>query len=45
MKKYTGILERRFREHQALAKKFPPRQGGALDPEQLKTLKSLGYIG
>jgi arylsulfatase A-like enzyme len=43
-KKYTGILERIFREHQALAKKFPRGKGGAMDSEQLKTLESLGYI-
>ncbi len=45
VKKYTGLLERRFREHRALAKKFKPRAAGALDPRQLETLKSLGYIG
>jgi arylsulfatase A-like enzyme len=43
-KKYTGILERTFREHQALAKEFPRGKGGAMDSEQLKTLQSLGYI-
>lgn len=43
-KKYTGMLERTFREHQALAKKFPRGKGGAMDSEQLKTLRSLGYI-
>lgn len=45
VKKYTALLERRFREHRALGKKFKPREGGALDPRQLETLKSLGYIG
>jgi len=45
VKKYTGLLERRFREHRALAKRFKPRAAGALDPRQLETLKSLGYIG
>jgi arylsulfatase A-like enzyme len=45
VKKYTAILERTFREHQALAKKFPrEKEGGALGSEQLQTLKSLGYI-
>ena len=43
-KKYTGILERKLREHQALAKKFPRGKAGAMDSEQLKTLQSLGYI-
>lgn len=45
VKKYTAVLERRFREHRALSKQFKPRAGGALDPRQLETLKSLGYIG
>jgi arylsulfatase A-like enzyme len=45
VKRYTAVLERRFREHRALAKRFKPRPGGALDPRQLETLKSLGYIG
>jgi hypothetical protein len=45
VKKYKGILEKTFREHQALAKKFPrAKEGGALGSEQLKTLKSLGYL-
>ena len=45
VKKYTAILERTFREHQALAKRFPrQKEGGALGSEQLQTLKSLGYI-
>jgi arylsulfatase A-like enzyme len=43
-KKYASLLERTFREHQALAKKFPRGGQGALDSEQLKTLESLGYI-
>lgn len=43
-KEYTGRLERIFREHQALAKRFPRGKGGAMDSEQLKTLRSLGYI-
>jgi arylsulfatase A-like enzyme len=43
-KKYTGLLQRKFREHQALAKEFPRGKGGAMDSEQLKTLQSLGYI-
>ena len=43
-KKYRGDLERIFREHQALAKQFPKGKGGAMDSEQLKTLRSLGYI-
>jgi len=45
VQKYTGLLERQFREYRTLAKKFKPRTAGALDPRQLETLKSLGYIG
>lgn len=45
VKKYTAILERTFREHQALAKTFPKgKEGEALGSEQLQTLRSLGYI-
>lgn len=43
-KKYRGDLERIFREHQALAKRFPKGKGDAMGSEQLKTLRSLGYI-
>lgn len=43
-KKYRGDLERIFREHQRLAKEFPRGKGEAMDSEQLKTLRSLGYI-
>lgn len=45
VEKYRGLLERKFREHRALAKKLKPRPAGALDPRQLETLKSLGYLG
>lgn len=45
VKKYTALLERTYREHQALAKKFPrEKEGGSLGSEQLKALESLGYI-
>lgn len=44
VKKYTGILERQFREHRALAKRFAQRGEGTLNPGQLEMLKSLGYI-
>jgi arylsulfatase A-like enzyme len=43
-KRYTDLLERRFREHRALAKQFPRGAEGALGSSQLETLKSLGYI-
>ncbi len=44
VKHYTGLLEREFREHRALAKQYPRSGEGALDTHQLDTLKSLGYI-
>jgi arylsulfatase A-like enzyme len=40
----TARLERIFREHRALAKRYPRGNAGALGPGQLETLKSLGYI-
>lgn len=43
-RRYTDLLERRFREHRALAKQFPRGAEGALGSSQLETLKSLGYI-
>lgn len=43
-KRYREILERRLREHRALAKKFTRSGEGALGAEQLRTLKALGYI-
>jgi hypothetical protein len=44
VKLYTGLLEREFRAHRALAKQYPRSGEGALDSRQLDTLKSLGYI-
>ena len=43
-RRYTDLLERRFREHRALARQFPRAGEGALGSSQLETLKSLGYI-
>ncbi|MEE8146759.1 MAG: hypothetical protein V3T24_04085, partial [Longimicrobiales bacterium] len=41
---YTGFLEAQWEAHQALAQRFT--QGGEvqLTPQQLETLRSLGYI-
>jgi arylsulfatase A-like enzyme len=42
--KYTRLLEERWRSHQALGEQFTRSGGALLTPEQLRTLKSLGYI-
>lgn len=44
VKKYTQFLEKRWKEHQALAINFSQTQKGALNKEQIETLRSLGYI-
>lgn len=44
VKKYTTFLEAQFAAHQELAKKFTRSKDSALSPEQLRTLRSLGYI-
>jgi choline-sulfatase len=44
VKRYTGELERIFREHRALAKQYPRGGAGALGSEQVEGLKALGYI-
>jgi hypothetical protein len=41
---YTGFLEEQWEAHQALATRFTPGGEVALTPEQLETLRSLGYI-
>jgi arylsulfatase A-like enzyme len=41
---YTGFLEAQFEAHQALAQQFTRSEDSPLTPEQLKTLRSLGYI-
>lgn len=43
-KEYQQRLERQFREHLALAKRFTQSKEGTLSSEQLEVLKSLGYI-
>jgi arylsulfatase A-like enzyme len=44
VEKYTEFLEKQFEAHQALAKHFTRGADSALTPEQLRTLRSLGYI-
>ena len=44
VEKYTAFLEAQFEAHQALAKLFTPSESVALTPEQLETLRALGYI-
>ena len=44
VQKYTEFLEAQFEAHQALAKQFTRSAGSPLTPEQLRTLRSLGYI-
>ena len=44
MKKYTEFLEAQFEAHQALAQRFTRSEDPPLTPEQLRTLRSLGYI-
>jgi arylsulfatase A-like enzyme len=44
VKKYTEFLEAQWEAHQALAQRFTPGAEVALTPEQLRTLRALGYI-
>ncbi len=45
VEKYTEFLEAQFEAHQALAQRFTrSRQDSPLTPEQLETLRSLGYV-
>jgi arylsulfatase A-like enzyme len=44
VEKYTEFLEAQFEAHQALALRFTAGGEVALTPEQLETLRSLGYI-
>jgi arylsulfatase A-like enzyme len=41
---YTAFLEKQWEAHQALAKHFTQEGEVVLTPEQLETLRSLGYI-
>ncbi len=44
VRKYTAFLEEQFEAHLALAQYFTPSGEVELTPEQLRTLRSLGYI-
>jgi len=44
VEKYSRMLDRIWKEHQALAKKFTKVGNAALAPEQIETLRSLGYL-
>jgi len=44
VKKYTAFLEERWKAHQELAKVFSRSGKEPFTPEQLQTLRSLGYI-
>jgi len=44
VEKYTAFLEEQFEAHQALAQQFTRGEDSPLTPEQLETLRSLGYI-
>jgi arylsulfatase A-like enzyme len=42
--KYTAFLEAQWEAHQALGQRFTPGEPAELTPEQLETLRALGYI-
>jgi arylsulfatase A-like enzyme len=44
VRKYTAFLEEQFEAHLALAQFFTPSGGVELTPEQLRGLRTLGYI-
>ncbi len=44
VEKYTAFLEEQFEAHLALSQFFTPSGEVELTPEQLRTLRSLGYI-
>jgi arylsulfatase A-like enzyme len=44
LEKYTKFLEAQWEAHQALAQHFTRAKDSPLTPEQLETLRSLGYI-
>jgi arylsulfatase A-like enzyme len=44
VKQYTDFLEAQFEAHQSLAQQFTRSEDSPLNPEQLRTLRSLGYI-
>ncbi len=44
VEQYTTFLEAQWEAHQAMAQLFTPSESVALTPEQLRTLRALGYI-
>ena len=44
VQKYTAFLEEQFEAHLALSQYFTPSGAVELTPEQLRTLRTLGYI-
>lgn len=44
VEKYTAVLETQWAAHQALAQRSTPGEASPLTAEQLRTLRSLGYI-
>lgn len=44
VRKYSEFLEAKLKEHQLLAKKFSRAANVPLNPEQIETLRTLGYI-
>jgi hypothetical protein len=44
VEKYTEFLEAQWEAHKALAQHFTRSEDSPLTPEQLRTLRSLGYI-
>lgn len=42
--KYTAFLEAQFEAHQTLARRFTRSEDSPLTPEQLQSLRSLGYV-
>ena len=44
VERYTVFLEEQFEAHQLLAARFTQGAQGGLTPEQLRTLRALGYI-
>ncbi len=44
VKKYTEFLQERYLDHRELGERFSRSEGSPLKPDQLRTLRSLGYI-
>ncbi len=44
VEKYTKFLKAQWEAHQALSQQFTRSEDSPLTPEQLRTLRSLGYI-